>query len=130
MMKLKDAPIQRKLQSVILLTCITVLLLIVSAYLVLEYYSFRKSERNNLVTLGKVIASNSSGALAFDSQKDANEILGALKANPHIVLACLYDKDGNVFVVYPQHSKSVIPSKPGASGYTVVNGYIEGFTEV
>ncbi len=129
-MKLKDAPIQRKLQNVILLTCITVLLLIVSAYLILEYYSFRKAEFNNLATLGKVIASNSSGALAFDSQKDADEILSALKANPHIVLACLYDKDGNVFVVYPQHTKNIYPSKPGAEGYTVANGNIEGFTEV
>ena len=129
-MKLKDAPIQRKLQSVILLTCITVLLLIVSAYLVLEYFSFRKTEHRNVITLGKVIASNSSGALAFDSQKDANEILGALKANPHIVVACLYDKDGNLFVVYPQHSKGTIPAKPGAIGYSIVNGHIEGFTEV
>jgi PAS domain S-box-containing protein len=129
-MKLKDAPIQRKLQRVILLTCITVLLLIVSAYLVLEYYSYRKAEHNNLITLGKVIASNSSGALAFDSQKDANEILGALKANPHIVIACLYDKDGNVFVVYPQHTKLKYPSTPGMMGYTVMNGYIQGFTEI
>jgi len=129
-MKLKDAPIQRKLQSVILLTCITVLLLIVSAYLVLEYYSFRKAEHNYVSSLGKVIASNSSGALAFDSQKDANEILGALKANPHIVTACLYDKDGKIFVVYPKHAKTGYPKAPGGNGYTVVNGHIEGFTEV
>jgi len=129
-MKLRDAPIQRKLRSVILLTCITVLLLIVSAYLVLEYYSYRQAEHNTLSTLGKVIASNSSGALAFDSQKDANEILGALKANPHIVVACLYDKEGKIFVVYPQHVTSGFPKSPGPPGYTVVNGYIYGFTEV
>jgi len=129
-MKLKDAPIQRKLQSVILLTCITVLLLIVTAYLILEYYSFRKTEYNNVATLGKVIAYNSSGALAFDSQKDANEILSALKANSHIVVACLYDKEGNVFVVYPQHTKATFPAKPGKPGYSVVNGHIEGYTEV
>jgi PAS domain S-box-containing protein len=129
-MKLKDAPIQRKLQSVILLTCITVLLLIVSAYLVLEYYSFRKAESNTVSTLGKVIASNISGALAFDSQKDADEILSALKANPHIVVACLYDKEGKIFVVYPQHVNIAYPKSPGIDGYTVANGYIEGFTEV
>jgi len=130
-MKLKDAPIQRKLQSVILLTCVTVLLLIVSAYLVLEYYSFRKAEQNTVATLGKVIASNCSAALAFDSQKDANEILNALKANPDIVAACLYDKDGKIFVTYPQHlSAKNFASAPGWSGYRITDGNIEGYTEV
>ena len=130
-MKLKDAPIQRKLQGVILLTCITVLLLIVSAYLVFEYYSFRKAEQDTVLTLGKVIASNSTAALAFDSQKDANEILGALKANPHIVAACLFDKEGKIYVTYPSGlTAKDFPASPGIPGYSIVNGNIEGFTEV
>jgi PAS domain S-box-containing protein len=131
-MKLKDVPIQRKLQSVILLTCLTVLLLIVSAYLVLEYYSFRKAELNTVATLGEVIASNSSGALAFDSQKDANEILGALKANPHILAACLYDKSGKIFVTY--HVNQVTPEFPAMpqweKGYRFIDKSIEGYTPV
>jgi PAS domain S-box-containing protein len=130
-MNLKDAPIQRKLQSVILLTCITVLLLLVSAYLVLEYYSFRRAEQNTVNTLGKIIASNSSAALAFDSQKDANEILSALKANPHIVAACLYDKNGKIFVTYPEDlSPSSLPAAPGQAGYNITEGNIEVYTEV
>src|SRR4051794_20124109 len=100
-MNLKDAPIQKKLLNIIMLACITVLILIVSAYLILEYYTFRKAALNNVLTLGEVIASNSSAALAFDSPNDAAEILAALKANPHIVAACLYDKNGKIFASYP-----------------------------
>lgn len=130
-MKFRNAPIRRKLQSVILLTCVTVLLLIVSAYLVLEYYSFRKSEQNTVVILGKVIASNSTAALAFDSQKDALEILGALKTNSHVLAACLYDKDGKIFATYrPSNSNASFPEIPSWDGYRFQNGNLEGFTDV
>jgi PAS domain S-box-containing protein len=130
-MKLRDAPIQRKLMSVIMLTCLAVLVLMVSAYLMLEYYSFRKATGNNLLTLGGVIASNSSAALAFDSPKDANEILSALKANPHIVEACLYDIDGEIFAKYPVNAPSVnFPSAIQLEGYRFEKGYISGFNAV
>jgi len=84
-----------------------------------------------VITLGKVIASNSSAALAFDSEKDANEILSALKANPHIVAACLFNKDGKLFVTYPANlSSGKFPASPGPDGYGFVNGNIEGFTDI
>ncbi|HKR05753.1 MAG TPA: ATP-binding protein [Bacteroidia bacterium] len=130
-MKLRDAPIQRKLMSVILLTCLTVLVLMVSAYIILEYYSFRKAAQNNVLTLGRVLASNSSAALAFDSPKDANEILNALKANPHIVEACLYDIDGEIFAKYPVNAPSGnFPSAIQFEGYRFDKGYISGFNAV
>ena len=78
-MKLRDTPIQRKLMSVILLTCGIVLSLMCFAYVVLEYVSFRNTAKNNISTLGAVIATNSSAALAFDSQIDAQEVLNAVK---------------------------------------------------
>ncbi|MEO8088243.1 MAG: ATP-binding protein [Bacteroidota bacterium] len=130
-MKLKDAPIQRKFLRVIMLACFSVLMLIVSAYLVLEFYSFRKAAHNNILTLGEVIASNSSAALAFDSQKDANEILSALKANPNITAACLYDKYGKIFASYPADlNTGNLPPSPGEVGYYFGHGYIRGFSNV
>src|SRR5438132_3075465 len=50
----------------------------------------------NLATLGRVIAANSTASLAFANQADAREILSALKAEPHVVAAALYDKDGRL----------------------------------
>ncbi|HEX5111316.1 MAG TPA: hypothetical protein VFV79_00605, partial [Saprospiraceae bacterium] len=70
-MKLRDAPIQQKLLRVIMLTCLIVLVLVISSYLILAYNSFRNTTQKDVITLGEIIASNSSGALAFDSPKDA-----------------------------------------------------------
>ena len=109
-MKLRDAPIQKKLLRVIMLTCFTVLVFVVSAYIILEYYSFRKAAQKNVITLGEIIASNSSAALAFDSPKDAKEILIGLKANSHIVAACLYDKNGKIFATYADDSSIQFPA--------------------
>src|SRR5882762_459166 len=92
-MFLKDTPIQRKLMTVILLTCAAVLLVTCSAFFVYEFLTFRHNARQQLSTLGKMIAANSTGALAFDVPTDAQEILSALKAEQHIVRACLYRGD-------------------------------------
>lgn len=130
-MKLRDAPIQRKLMSVMMLTCLVVLLLMGSAYILLEYFSYRDSLKTNTATLAAVISSNSSGALAFDSQKDANEILNALRAEPHIVAACLYDINGKLFAKYPADTlPEIFPPAGKSREFAFNNGYLSGFQPV
>src|SRR5690606_33452264 len=97
MINLRNIPIKRKLISIIMLISTIVLVLMSSAYIVFEYNSNRAAAKKNLSTLGVVIASNSSAALAFDSRQDAAEILEAFKADEHIIAACLYDKNGDIF---------------------------------
>jgi hypothetical protein len=102
-----------------------------SAYIVFEYFSYRKAESNKVSTLALVIASNSSAALAFQSDDDANEILNALKADKYITAACLFDVNGNIFAKYPNSIKnSLLPSKPGIGGYSIKGSFIEGFEPV
>jgi len=130
-MNFKDTPIQRKLMSVILLTCSVVLALMGSAYMIFEYVSFRATVKKNVSTLAIVIASNSSAAVAFDSQKDANETLNALRADKHIVAASLYDKNGNLFAKYPVDIPSAaLPSKPQQIGYYFEGAFLIGFQPV
>jgi PAS domain S-box-containing protein len=131
-MKLRDIPIQRKLLSVILMTCAAVLALMCGAYIVLEYYTFRRNLRSNVETLGSVIASNSTAALAFLSQKDANEILNALRAEPHIVAACLYDKDGKIFAIYPSTARLTdFPFQPVSDRvYKFSESFLTGYQPV
>lgn len=117
--------------SVILVTCAIALFFMCAAYMVFEYYSYRNSLLNNVSTLGSVIASNSAGALAFDSPKDANEILGALRAEPHITEACLYNKEGKIFASYPPGLlKADLPPAPLKKGYHFETGYLEGFQPI
>lgn len=114
-----------------MLTCFTVLMLLVSTYLVLEYYSFRKASKDNLLTLGRIIASNSSAALAFDSPEDAIEILSALESNTHILAACLYDKDGHIFAQYSVNALSTnFPTVIRDNEYLFEDGTISVFHPV
>lgn len=102
-MLLRHSPIKRKIRWVILLTSAAVLLFTFSAYFVYEIVTFRQTYARQLSVLAKIIAANSTAALAFNIEEDANEILMALKAENHIQAAALYDKDGNLFTYYSQY---------------------------
>lgn len=115
----------------VLLTCTVVLLMLCSVYLVIEYVSYKTTIKNNVSTLAAVVASNSSASLAFDSRPDALDILKALKGNPHIVSACLYDNSGRLFARYPETvAAGQFPAKPDPDGYRFLNGFLEGFEPV
>lgn len=131
-MLFKDIPIRRKLMRVILLVSGIVSLITCASFLVYEFYTFRQTTIQKLFTLGEIIATNSTAALAFDSRDDAKEILTALKAEPHIVAARLYDKQGNPFSQYVATPTDIntLPGKPGPEGYRFVHSYLQGFQPV
>jgi signal transduction histidine kinase len=126
---LRNTPIQRKLMTMILVTSGVVLLLTCAVFVGYELLTHRRTAVQQLATLGEIIAAQSTGAVAFDNKLDAIEILSALKAERHIVAACLYDKKGLVFARYPANaSGQVFPPSPRADGYRFENGHLIGFT--
>src|SRR5262245_10718341 len=100
-MRFQDTPIRRKLMTMILGTSGVVLILTCAAFVGYELLTYRQAAVRELSTLGEIIAAQSTGAVAFDNQHDATEILSALKAERHIVSACLYDKKAKLFARYP-----------------------------
>lgn len=130
-MWLANLPIQRKLMIVIMLTSGSVVFLTLISFLTYEYFTFQRSTVRELSTLGSILATNSTAALAFDSPAEANDILSALKAEPQIVSACLYDAAGDIFAVYPFGADTQeIPAPPGTMGYRVSGRHLEGFQPV
>jgi PAS domain S-box-containing protein len=130
-MLFKNIPIQKKLMRVILLISGVMVLVTSSAFFTYEFYAFRQNIIQKLSTLGKVIATNSTAALAFDNHKDAYEILLALKAEPHIIAASLYDEKGNLFSQYPGNlATKNFPVSPGMDGFRFTGSYLEGFQQV
>ena len=116
-MYLKDTPIRRKLMAIILVISGSALLLTCAAFFAYEFISFRHATVRHVSTLGAVISSNSTAALAFDNQDDAREILNALKAEPYVVAASLYDADGKLFSKYPPDLlESALPHAPEPDG--------------
>ncbi len=104
--------------AIMLLISGAVLLETCAAFFAYEYFTFRQSAAQNLSTLGKVIAANSTAALTFDIADDARETLAALQAEPHVVAGVLYDKDGRVFAKYPSNlTAGTFPATPEKDGY-------------
>src|SRR5262249_8097872 len=114
----KDLPIRRKLMAILLLITAAALTLTCIAFISYEYVSFRTAATRNLATLAKIIATNSTAALAFDNPDDAQQMLGALAAETHIISAELYDAHGTLFARYTANGTTpAAPSRLGPDGY-------------
>ncbi|MDR3418334.1 MAG: response regulator [Nevskia sp.] len=117
-MSFRDLPIRRKLAVVILAVSALMLLITCSTFIVYELLTFRQGMLTNIETLGRVTADNSTGALAFENAEDAAEVLGALRAERHVVAAALYDRAGHLFAKYPADlPAAALPPAAEADGY-------------
>src|SRR2546428_9284646 len=117
-MAIKGTPIKRKLPALFLWTSVAVVLLTCASYFAYEYLTFRQTTLEQLSTLGEVIAANSTAAVAFGNDRDAGEILAALKAEQHVVAAGLFNKESKLFSRYPAASPAhTFPAAPGDNCY-------------
>jgi signal transduction histidine kinase/ActR/RegA family two-component response regulator len=124
-------PIRRTLMQVIFLSCGAVLAITVSAFLGYELLTFRHTSVQQLQTLSKAIASNSTAALAFENPEDATVVLGALQADPHVVAAVLYDTQGKAIATFPPDLRAgQFPARPGPEGYEFTHSRLLGFQPV
>ncbi len=124
-------PIQRVLMRMILLSGLAVLVATVAAFCGYELFAFRSNGIDQLRTLGAVIATNSTAALAFDDAQQATTVLAALRAEPHIRAAALYDALGRLFARYPADvPTAALPGHPQGTGYRFQHGALAGFQPV
>jgi PAS domain S-box-containing protein len=127
----KGGKIQRRLVRIVLLSSGAALLLACTTILTYEFLTFRQTTIQQASTLGKIIAANSTAALAFDNQDDANEILSALKAEQPIVGAGLYNKEGTLFSHYPTNLPGTdFPAMPQKDGYRFEGSNLVGVEPV
>ncbi|HEV2750582.1 MAG TPA: ATP-binding protein [Gemmatimonadales bacterium] len=130
-MSLRDWPIKKKLTALFMLISSLVLLLTAAAFVTYEVLVIRQRTLTNLSTLGRVIAANSTASLAFANEADAREILSALRAEPHVVAAGLYDKNGRLFSRYPANLPGdALPAVLERDGYRFESGYVIGLEPV
>ena len=124
-------PIRRKLSSISLITTGVALVLTTVLFLAGQVVAVRSSSLQELQILSEAIASNSTAALAFDNPDDALTVLGAFRADPHIVVAALYKEDGTLFVSFPNAPPAdALPASVGAAGYSIRGASLIGVTQV
>jgi diguanylate cyclase (GGDEF)-like protein len=77
-----------------------------AAFLVFDYISSRSLTQGRLSTLANIVGQNSAAALDFQDPHAANEVLQALRAEPTVVSACLYDSSGRQFAQYQRQPRT------------------------
>ncbi|MEO6785330.1 MAG: methyl-accepting chemotaxis protein, partial [Chthoniobacteraceae bacterium] len=113
----RELPIRRKMTVAVLGTTGIALVVACVAFIVYERLSFRDAMARNLTVLADVLARNSTATLSFNSPEKAEEMLEALKVEPSVAGACLYDADGAQFATYTRGGvEKKFPAKPTADG--------------
>jgi signal transduction histidine kinase/CheY-like chemotaxis protein len=125
------APLRRRLSAITLIATGVAMLVTTVLFLAGEVVAVRRSSLQELRILSEVVASNSTAALAFDNPEDARGVLAAFRADSHIAAAALYDREGRLFVQYPEGAKTrAVPDAPGADGYRFEGSALIGVTTV
>jgi len=120
----RDASIGRKLLFIGLLTsgiALFVVSLILSVRGAIEWH---ERSLTDMGTYAKVIGNNAAPAMMFDDRKAAIEILAALSANPDVVDAVLYDREGEIFARYS------VPNHPSAMPFVRQGSYLFSFDQL
>ena len=124
-MPLRNQPIRRKLMIMLLVTSGAVLALTCAGFIVYQYSNYRSAARYTMQTLGQVIASNSTAAVAFDNPSDETDVLAALHAERRVSLAAVYDNGGALFAHYPADAPvTAFPPHPKHDGLRFDGGML------
>jgi two-component system, sensor histidine kinase and response regulator len=99
-MNFRDLPIRRKLALLILSSSVLAVILACLGFAIYERQKFRANTADELSTLADTLGANTAASLAFNDQKTAREMLGALREEHHVLGACLYDNHGRIFAEY------------------------------
>ncbi|MDB6054108.1 MAG: Phytochrome, two-component sensor histidine kinase [Verrucomicrobiales bacterium] len=117
--------------AIVLITCGVVLLVTCSAFFTYELRTYKQNAIEHISTVAQLIANNSTASLAFENEDDARAVLKSLKAEPHILEAVLFNKDGKLFVYYPENlSTNTFPEPPFRLGYEFVQSDLIHFQPV
>lgn len=115
----KDLPIKQKLSTLIMLTCVLVLLLACGAFVGYEYFLSRRALKETVQTLTAIAGENSTAAIAFGDKSDAQRTLKVLQADPRIIGAALYDAKGQLFAAF---GEGVMPDSPPPLRFKFIDG--------
>jgi signal transduction histidine kinase/ActR/RegA family two-component response regulator len=118
--------------AIMLLTSAAAIVLTCSALILYELVTTRDESLEQIATLARVVSANSTAALAFRDEQDAQEVLATLRTEPSIVSAALYDEHGKLFAGYAAAGShgDIYPQTLGADGYRYTAGRLEGFEPV
>jgi signal transduction histidine kinase len=100
MLTIRQFSISTKLTWMNMLVSAVALFLACAAFFAYDLYTFRIGIVRNVSIQAQIIGDNTVSALLFNDQKSAEKTLAALNANPHLMYAQIYTRDGQPFAGY------------------------------
>lgn len=97
---LRNLSVKHKITAITLFTILVVSLLSSVVYVIIEGGRARHAVVEELRTIAGIVADNSAAALVFNDPASADETLSALKAEPDIIGAAIFRRDGSLFATY------------------------------
>lgn len=95
--KLANLPVKHKLMLIILSVSTICILFTVLSFSTYGVVNIKKQMQDELAITGTIISNRINASLYFENNSAALETLEALKANPSIEKACVYNNKGGVF---------------------------------
>src|SRR5580704_16846576 len=92
--------ISKKLTLMNVLVTAVALLLAGGSFCAYDVYSFRVALVRNVSMQAQIIGDNTVSALLFNDPQSAEKTLSALRANPNLMYAQIYARDGQPFAGY------------------------------
>ena len=96
----RHLPIKQKLTAITMLAAGVALLLACVAFATYEQMNFRSRVVRDLSIIADMTGANTAAGLTFNDASSVEQTLNSLRAHPHIIRACVYDKGGQLFAIY------------------------------
>jgi PAS domain S-box-containing protein len=122
--------IRGKLTGIIMITSTTAVLLACAGFTVTGLMNFRKRLIIDISTVARLIAANSTAALAFNDRVAGREVLSALQAKPSVIAAGIYNHRGEPFAVYEPNHGIRMPRSARPDGVYDLGDRIELFSPI
>ena len=118
--------IKRKLIVLAMFSAGVALLVACSLFMVFDVMMCREEMIKSLRMHAAIVGQNSMAALSFNDGNDARQTLTSLRADPHVVDACIFGTDGKVFATYSHKEgvEAVVPASVPAVGYQFANQHL------
>jgi signal transduction histidine kinase len=116
MLTFRNLSMQWKLLWVSMLASGTTLLLVCAAFVFYDLVTFREVMVHQLAGHAEIVGANSASALLFDDAAAATETLAALRADPRVIAAGIYQADGQQFATYVRQPSTAAPALPAQLG--------------
>src|SRR5579864_9245990 len=128
----RDLSIRHKLTALFMAIGGFTALAVSCPMVIYDVMTFQHAVTLNLAVLGDVLADNSTAALTFHDPEAARDVLQALRAEPNVTEACIYNSAGKPFAKYARDAKDsgFMPPSPQAETAEFKNGHLVQFRTI